>query len=645
MRKNSICAGIVTFNPDINRLGENVKNIISQVSLVIIVDNCSANLDEVNMISSHYDKVMIVKSDTNYGIARALNTIANIAAEKNFKWVLTLDQDSKCAPDLIENYLPFIDLNKVGQISCLYQDINFREENIFFDGYREVSWCITSGALLNVNAWKDVKGFDEDLFIDAVDYDLCLSLKEHGYKIIQVGFLGFYHEIGEGKFIKRGLFSLKTWNHSSFRRYYSTRNMLIVSKKHNISIVKTLLGIFKHILMILIFEDKKIEKLKAGLHGTINGLRYKNKYQVSKMKINIIIPGVGLTGGIRVIFTYAQWLTKSGNDLIFYTPIKAYNVKNSDNELINLFHVFFNSLKRMNSYLVAKNHLKVPFNVKVMPVPTISNKTVRDADVTIATAWPTSYSVANLDDCKGKKLYFIQGYEIWNNEQLGKQSYELKLNKVVISKWINNQIRSQIESYDFPIVYNGIDDIFLNSPFIERKLDKKIKFVMLYNILPIKGVDNGIKAFLNVKQYCINIELTMFGLDKHPQIPDWITYIHNPSRNDLLKLYSESDVLLFPALEEGWGLTPLEAMATGCIVVGTNVGCMLELGVHNQNVLLSEPGDVDGMIRNIKYLIENPNEAIRISKNGYNSVQYLTWEKCAEKFEKIIRMYVYEPQS
>ena len=51
MNSDTIGAGIVTFNPDIGRLKENIDAILPQVSELVIVDNGSANVDEVcNMI-------------------------------------------------------------------------------------------------------------------------------------------------------------------------------------------------------------------------------------------------------------------------------------------------------------------------------------------------------------------------------------------------------------------------------------------------------------------------------------------------------------------------------------------------------------------------------------------------------------------
>lgn len=42
-----------------------------------------------------------------------------------------------------------------------------------------------------------------------------------------------------------------------------------------------------------------------------------------------------------------------------------------------------------------------------------------NADYIIATAWPTAYDVAKLSDKKGKKYYFIQDFEVWDDKKGG----------------------------------------------------------------------------------------------------------------------------------------------------------------------------------------------------------------------------------
>lgn len=278
----AIFAGIVLFNPEINRLKENITHILGQVNQLILVDNGSNNKEEIRSEIQNFDtdKIIYIDLHKNIGIAAALNVIAQSTENCGVKWVLTLDQDTVCKDDIIDKYRPYLSMKNVGQFTCLYQDRNFLEEGCKkagseFGNLKEVPWCITSAALLNVEAWKKAGEFDESLFIvrliTIVPYE-----REKGYSIYQVGFVGFVHEIGQGHIVKVGPWKIKTWNHSPFRRYYGTRNAMIVSKKHKeISEMRAFLGAVKHIIIIFIFEDQKLEKLSAGLKGIKDGMKEK----------------------------------------------------------------------------------------------------------------------------------------------------------------------------------------------------------------------------------------------------------------------------------------------------------------------------------------------------------------------------------
>ena len=50
-----ISAGIVIFNPDINRLKENISAVIVQCAHVYLVDNGSNNIDEVKKLLNQYN--------------------------------------------------------------------------------------------------------------------------------------------------------------------------------------------------------------------------------------------------------------------------------------------------------------------------------------------------------------------------------------------------------------------------------------------------------------------------------------------------------------------------------------------------------------------------------------------------------------
>ena len=133
-----------------------------------------------------------------------------------------------------------------------------------------------------------------------------------------------------------------------------------------------------------------------------------------------------------------------------------------------------------------------------------------------------------------------------------------------------------------------------------------------------------------------NTALRMFGMCSNDKIPNDIEYYQNPSKETLINLYRDTDIFIYPSLEEGWGLTPLEAMACGCMVVGTNTGFVLDLGKHEENMLISEPGNIDGMVRSIEKLMDDNKLADKIRIGAIGTANNLSWTISANAFLDII---------
>lgn len=271
---NDVVAGIVLYNPDIERLQENLSHIVGQVAKVICVDNGSKNIDAVKCILKNYENVEIVYYSQNKGIACALNEIIRCAEKNDFSWALTLDQDSVCDDSIVQQYRDYIEKNdtkRIGCITCFIKDRNFNDESNKYQE-RDILYCITSGSLMNVAAMRDVGYFDEKMFIDKVDVDICINLRNHGYRIVQIGYVGLLHEIGHAKQINLGFRRWELYNHSSFRRYYMCRNASYLLLKYRSSYVLSffLKEIFQTIL-VFVFEKEKLLKLKVSVVGFIKG--------------------------------------------------------------------------------------------------------------------------------------------------------------------------------------------------------------------------------------------------------------------------------------------------------------------------------------------------------------------------------------
>ena len=64
---------------------------------------------------------------------------------------------------------------------------------------------------------------------------------------------------------------------------------------------------------------------------------------------------------------------------------------------------------------------------------------------------------------------------------------------------------------------------------------------------------------------------------------------------------------------------------------------MLDLGKHEENMMISEPGDVEGMVGNIERLIKNKEKSQDICNKGLRTIGNLGWETSSHNLENVLR--------
>ncbi|HYJ08002.1 MAG TPA: glycosyltransferase family 4 protein [Polyangiaceae bacterium] len=99
-------------------------------------------------------------------------------------------------------------------------------------------------------------------------------------------------------------------------------------------------------------------------------------------------------------------------------------------------------------------------------------------------------------------------------------------------------------------------------------------------------------------------------------------------RSDIPQLLAACDVFTLPSFEEPFGLVFLEAMAMRRPVVALDNGGTPEVVEHGQSGLLSAPGDIPGLTRNIVTLLKDPKLRARMGEHGRARVlQYFNAER------------------
>lgn len=273
---------VVLYNPD-SKVKKNIDSYIKYLDKLYIVDN--SNND---MIFDYKDKkVEYIKNNKNLGIASALNIAAKKAISDKFEWLLTMDQDSMFEKGELDKMLEFIEklrtdsyiqminttsYDEIGLVSPLHKtvmNVDGDEKGIDFP-----MTVMTSGNIINLSAYQKIGGYKEWFFIDGVDFDYCLNLKMHGYKVIRLNFVYLKHNLGDA--VTKNIFGKKIYslNHSPLRRYYIVRNrhyLYDLYKNDYRDYCKLELSRTRNeAIKILLCETQKIRKLSYMFKGYID---------------------------------------------------------------------------------------------------------------------------------------------------------------------------------------------------------------------------------------------------------------------------------------------------------------------------------------------------------------------------------------
>jgi rhamnosyltransferase len=280
MDRIKIAAAIILYYPD-DQFNDNLSSVVKQVDKIFLVNNSESEIISVINSIPFHEKIECINFYKNRGIAAALNHTAELAIDNNFNFLLTLDQDSKLHPDLIKNFKHYIrneDFTWIGILAPNYFYKDYLEKGKK-DYDHSVRLSMTSGSLLNLDAYKKTGPFMDKLFIDYVDIEYCLRLRKKGFEIIKIHNANIYHSLGAIKGRKFLFRDISITNHSPLRLFYRTRNRFFVYKLYFLKfpgfVLRDIIILINELIKILFYEKNRFEKYKWVVKG--GSAFFKNK--------------------------------------------------------------------------------------------------------------------------------------------------------------------------------------------------------------------------------------------------------------------------------------------------------------------------------------------------------------------------------
>ncbi|OOG54178.1 glycosyl transferase family 2 [Rhodanobacter sp. B05] len=280
----TVCAVIVSYQPDPTELRSLVDSVITRVGGVVLVDNASTGEWQQALGTALANRRgALLGQSRNIGLAAAQNIGIEWARARGYLQVLLLDQDSEPGEGMVESLLAALQstnaVQPVAAVGPRFHDAREGHHAPFvrfgFPLNRKL-WCdsaeqtvacdflISSGALIPLAVFDRVGPMDAGLFIDNVDMEWSFRARAQGYELRGVCAATMHHRLGDARHsMPFGLGQVVV--HGPPRLYYIMRNRIRLYR-------------LPHTPGVWIAQDLPRVLVKLLLFGVLIGPRWRNLY-------------------------------------------------------------------------------------------------------------------------------------------------------------------------------------------------------------------------------------------------------------------------------------------------------------------------------------------------------------------------------
>lgn len=165
-------------------------------------------------------------------------------------------------------------------------------------------------------------------------------------------------------------------------------------------------------------------------------------------------------------------------------------------------------------------------------------------------------------------------------------------------------------------------------------------FIFVSNLAPHKNIDRLLVAWnILVKEFS-DWKLVLVGkrgkaiLDSKSFMQQGVLLLGQVCDQDLPILYQLAYAAIHPSLYEGFGLTPLEALSSGCPVIVSHAASLPE--VCGDSALYVDPYDIEDIAAGMRKMIQDRALHSELREKGLKRSCELTWDKTVDKHIEIL---------
>jgi glycosyltransferase involved in cell wall biosynthesis len=331
------------------------------------------------------------------------------------------------------------------------------------------------------------------------------------------------------------------------------------------------------------------------------------------VRINWVYPTTPeVTGGEAVIFELANAMAARGHEVrFFHGPATDHRVS----DLAELPEMIRNP---------AIEHLIVD---------DVSDPSLPAGDIVLCREVPRRL---------GLPVTLIQGYRMLPAamEELAFRAVGMKL---CVATWLIDVGAAHGAARDqFVHLPPGLDhDLFaLRQPIEQRSIDVAV----LHHPHREKGWEVAERAITLLREKRPDTSIVVFGRRRPKSLPPGVSFEDSPDQARLAEeIYGRARVFVQASRNEGFGLTPLEAMACGAALVSTDCGGSRDYAFHDETAVVVPVEDPEALAREVGALLDDEPRRLRLARAGEVHSRTFRWDSAARLLEAEFARYLDDP--
>ncbi|HZW58243.1 MAG TPA: glycosyltransferase [Nitrososphaerales archaeon] len=192
---------IVTYNPDLRKLGRVISALNGDVDSLILVDNASKNQSQIRHITqTHVNRTHLIFNTWNKGFVMALNQGLRECFDSGAGFALILTQDTVLPSQAVPEMLKFYNEHKEMKIGVISAQLRLDGEQIpITDGYSLESMVMSTGILVPRTVFQRIGLYRGNFFMYHEDDEFCFRVRSAGYNIVRLNYIQGSHSEGDAR--------------------------------------------------------------------------------------------------------------------------------------------------------------------------------------------------------------------------------------------------------------------------------------------------------------------------------------------------------------------------------------------------------------------------------------------------------------